>query len=332
MARATIIRKIQVVGASEPEGTVLAQAAASLAPGQSVRLATTLPGSTLIFSGETSPFIVWGSSGYYDPTRKEVGFIGKRSGPNQYHWLVYDEEANTWSNSRPLWDSNDYYGHGYDHNTIDPATGTVYFRPFNEKVVHVWDGSWSALSAWSQNTKAAGGLSWFPGVGLIYSDGAFVIRYSGGSWSTVSALGGDSYHDFSEYNSTANVLIFGSGNGSALRRMTSALSVSTVASPPFNIGAAHEQGVCISDPSSAKLVAYQKGTTNWAEYDITEDDWSSLSQCSGDGSTPASGTPNLTGNLNQPVIGIPIPEYGMMMFIQHKGSSTPAEVWLYRHS
>ncbi len=320
---------------TDGSASVLAQIAASLAPGQSRKVPTSLTGATLAYGSENSNFIQWGNSGYYDPLRKEVGFIGKRDGPNQYHWLVYDEATNTWSNNRPMWDTNAYSGHGYDHNAIDPATGTVYFRLFGGEQVYAWNGSWSALSRWSQSTTVAGGLTWFPGVGLMYNDGSRLLRYGGSAWSQVAYFGGGSYHDMSEYNSTANVLIVGSGNGpSPMRKVDASLNVTIVADPPFNIGSSSTQGVCISDPNSASLIAYQKGTTNWAKYDIQVDGWMPLAQSSGDGSSPQSGTPNLVGgDTGLAVIGIPIPRYGVMMFIQYRGSgSTPADVWLYRHS
>lgn len=313
--------------------SILAQTAASLAPGQSRKVPTLLSGLTLVFGSEGANFVQWGDSGYYDPTRKEVGFIGKRDSTYPYHWLVYNESANTWSNSRLLWDAGDYYGHGYDHNTIDPATGTVYYRPYGSQTVRAWSGSWSALPNISQSITIVGGLTWFPGVGLMYNDGSRLLRYSGGAWSQVAYFGGDSYHDFSEYNSKAHVLIFGGGESSPLRKMTASLAVSTLASPPFTLGSSKGKSVTISDPNSPTIIAYQKGTTNWAKYDITTDTWSSLRQCSCDGSSPVSGTPNLAGDVEAYAIGISIPQYGVMMFIQYRGAgSTPADVWLYRYS
>lgn len=314
--------------------SLLESMAKSLAPRQSRRFPTPITGAVLTYGGEKSTFIQWGSSGYYDPIRREIGFIGKRSGPNPYHWLVYDENANVWTNNRPVWDTDRYFGHGYDHNAFDAETGTLYFRVFNSRTIRVWDGQWSTLPPWSKRTNSVGGLSWFPGVGLMYNDGMRLLRYSSGVWSEVDYFGGNSYHDISEYNSVANVLIFGSGNSSPLRKMTADLRITAVASPPFNIGSGSRQGVCISDPNSATLIAYQKGSKNWAMYDINSDKWTPLAQSSGDGSEPQLGTPNLAGDsVGRSVIGVPIPKYGVMMFIQYRGAgSRQADVWLYRHS
>lgn len=313
--------------------TVLATAAASLSAGQSVKLSTSLPASTLIYSSENADMIQWGGSAYYDPTRKEVGFIGKRdSSEYPYHWLVYNETANTWSNSRAVWSSANTSGHGYDHNTIDPATGTVYHRPYGSKTVQVYNGSWSTLPAWTPNTAIIGGLSWFPGVGLIYNDGAYLLRYSGGSWTTLASYGGDDYVQFSEYNSTANVLIFGGGSSGVYRKMDSSLNLSTIASPSFTLGVGSGHGLCVSDPSSGTLIAYQRASPYaWAKYTIATDTWASLTESTGDGSSPQTGTPNMPNDTNAS-IAAEIPAYGVVMFIKYNGPGSDGEVWLYKHS
>lgn len=322
--------------ASAAAATPLALAAASLAPGQCVRMDTPLIGQNMVFGSENANFLMWGVSGYYDPIRKEIGFIGKRDGTAPYHWLVYDEASDTWSNDRPLWSASETNGHGYDHNTIDPATGTVYFRPFNSGTIRTWNGSWSSLPARS-GWNIVGGLSWFPGFGLVVNTGSTLDRYSDGAWSRITvAPTVDSYHDVSEYNAAANVLIFGGGNSAPMWKLTAAGVVSGITSPPgFSVGAGEDgQGILVSDPSAAKLIARKRATALWYEYDIPTDTWPALTQSTGDGSSPQNGTPNLTaGNTQLPDIAIPIPEYGVIMFIQYLGSGvTPAGVWLYKHS
>lgn len=330
---ANIVSRSRRVAAASASQTVLELAAASLSAGQCVKLSTTLLGSTLHFGSEASCFIKWGNSAYYDPTRKEIGFIGKMEGANPYHWLVYNETANTWSNSRAVWSSANATGHGYDHNTIDPATGTIYHRQYNSDSVHVWNGSWSDTATWSGSYTIVGGLSWFPGVGLIYNDGATLKRLSGGSWSNLQSFGGDSYHDFSEYNSTANALIFGGGNTSPYRKMTSNLTVSSIASPPFTIGSGATQAIAVSDPLSDRVIARDATSGAWSAYDISADTWTTLTQSSGSGASPQTGTPNLSIDTELSVIGCPVPEYGILVFIQYKGSgATAADVWVYKHS
>lgn len=314
--------------------TYLSQQAARLAPGQSIKLTHNLT-SDMLSLGEGSNFIQWGISMYHDPVHNEIGFIGKRHSTFPYHWIYYDIAANTWSNSRAVWSTAAVSGHGYDHNACDQVNGIVYHRPYGEKTVRVWDGSaWSTLPAWTQNTVIVGGLTHFPGLGLFYNDGFGLIRWDGSAWSTIQSLGGGSYHDFSEYNSTADVLVFGGGNESAYYKCSRGLSVSAITAPPYTIGAnPNTQGIIVSDPNSATLIARQGGTATWSKYDINAATWSSLTQSTGDGSSPQTGLPNLAADGGNAPISVSIESLGVIMFVQHTGSgSTPANVWLYRHS
>ncbi len=311
----------------------LAQQAALLAPGQCIRLETGLTSAMLTMEG--SNFIQWGVSMYRDPVRREIGFIGKRDGPNPFHWAVYSESTNSWDTTRPVWSTAIVSGHGYDHNTCDPATGDVYHVPYGGNVVRKWNGSWTSLPGWSQNATACGGLSWFPGLGLFYNDGFGLIHWDGSKWTTRYTLANGSYHDFSEYNDTADVLIFGGGNGSGYYKMTRSLAVSPIPAPPgITIGAnPNYHGLAVSDPNSATLIARSSPTGAWAAYNIGSNSWSSLAKSSGNGATPQRGLPPLAADTNNGPICCAIEDLGVIMFVQHQGSgSTPAEVWLYRHT
>lgn len=315
-----------------PRLSYLQQQAVKLGPGQSIRLTTNITGTQL--SPEGSDILQWGVSAYYDPVRKEVGFIGKRDGPNPYHWMVLDETRNNWSlDPRALWSSASVSGHGYDHNTCDPATGDVYHVPYGVKVVQKWNGtSWSAMTAWTQNMTATGGLTYFPGLGLFYNDGVALIRFNGTSWDTIATGDNSSYHDFSEYNSTADVLIFGGGNSSGYFKCTRGLTVSSIASAPFRISAnAGDQGIIASDPNSDNLIARDVDTGAWAQYDISANAWTTLTQSTGDGSVPQNGTPNLA-NVNGSEVCCSIPQYGVTIWMQFRSGSSTLDAWLYRHT
>lgn len=312
-----------------PRLSYLQSKAVQLAAGQSIRLETNITAAQL--SPEGADILQWGISAYYDPTRKEIGYIGKRDAPAPYHWLVYDETRNNWSlDPRAVWSSSNVSGHGYDHNAIDAATGTVYHREYNNNSVHVWNGSWSTLTAFSGG-DIVGGLTYFPGLGLVYNDGTGAKLYSGGSWSTVQTTSSGSYHDFSEYNSTADVLIFGGGNASSYYKMTRGLTVTSIASPSFTIGAnPNTQGVACSDPNSDTIIARSAATGAWAAYDISADSWSSLTQSTGDGSSPQTGLPVLAVT-NLSAVCTPIPEYGVTLWMQFRSGQT-LDAWLYRHT
>jgi hypothetical protein len=303
--------------------TALATAAASLSAGQSVSFGT-IATNVHTYGSEGANFVQWGHSMVYDPTRRQVSFIGKRDASNPYHWLVYDEATNAWTNTRAVWSTSSYLGHGYDQNAIDPATGTHYFRSYGDNAIHVWNGSWSTLTSIPYSTEIIGGLTWFPGVGLIYNDGKGVRRYSGGAWSSLASYSGDTYTDFSEYNSTANAMIF-SANGSYYK-MTSDLTISSIATPPFTISVSKTAGLAVSDPRSGNIIAYNRSSPyEWARYNFASNTWSSI----------PSGYPSIPTAADQFVNACSIPlesgQYGVMMFIKAADGQT-GTVYLYRYS
>lgn len=315
------------------DGTVLAGAAARLKPGQCIRLTTNITGTQL--SPEGSDVLQWGVSAYFDPVRKEVGFIGKRDGPNPYHWVTYDLANNSWAiDARALWSSANASGHGYDHNTCDPETGDVYHIPFGANAARKWNGtSWSTTASWTQNTNATGGLTYFPGLGLFYNDGiAGLLRLNGSTWDTVYSITGLEYHDFSEYNAAADVLIFGGGNNTPYYKCTRGLTVTQIANAPFRISAnAGDQGIIASDPNSDNLIARDVDTGAWAQYDISANAWTTLTQSTGDGSAPQTGTPNLA-NVNGSEVCCSLPPYGVTIWLQFRSGSNTLDAWLYRHT
>jgi hypothetical protein len=313
----------------------VSDAAAQLSAGQSIKVATTLPASMM--SPDGFNFLQWGSSGVWDPLRREVRYIGKRYSPYPYRWLVYNEASDSWSANRQLASglSSAQSGHGYDHNTVDPTTGDHYFRSFGSTSIYVWNGAWSTLSMPSGSTDVAASISWVPGYGVVYTDSQRFQYYSGGTWRNINGgnanIADGSYHSISEYNAAANVLIYGAGeSGSRLTKWdVQAGTYSVIATPPFNVGSSEAQGVIASAPDTDRFVAWRRSSSSWAVYDVSEDTWQSLPQSTGNGSSPQQGAPNLSsGDLGRAVIGIPISTYGVIMFIQYQEPN--ASVWLYK--
>lgn len=326
--------------------TYLAQQAALLSPGQCIKFATDITKAQT--EPENEDVLQWAISAAYDSVNKQVHYIGKIAGPALFHWLKYDEATNHWTldSPAPSWTTSSDSGHGFDHNTCDNA-GNFYHVPYNSAAPRKWNGSsWSTLTAWTQNTTATGGLTWTPWGGgqgtLFYNDGIQgLLSYNfSGSWTTVFAQSNGSYHDFSEYNSTADVLIFGGGNGNNYYKYTGSGSPTQIADPSaatgltgFRISAnAGDQGIVCSDPSAAKLIAYYIETGLWAEYNITTDTWTKLTQSTGNGATPQTGLPNFTTDSGNAIICVSLPPYGCTMWIARPGAGENLNVWLYRHT
>jgi hypothetical protein len=313
----------------------LSDAANSLQPGESVKVRTKLAGSVLTPDSEN--FIMWASSGVWDPVRHEVRFVGKRYSTFPFRFLVYQENSDSWSSNRavpgPL--SSPTYGHGYDHNTVDPATGTHYVRGYNSKTIYAWNGSWTALPDFpGSSIDVAASISWVPGLGVVYVDQNNFFAYDGSSWKSVGTPPDSNYHSISEYNPTSQTLIYGGGNGvTAMWKLDANRRIARIKDPPFGQGASEVQTVLVSDPASDQFITWQKRSTTWAAYDVGSDTWSTLSRSTGDGSTPSRGVPNLSSSdIGGATIGIPINTYGVIMFIQFAGASNDADVWVYKHS
>lgn len=322
-----------VLALSAAHASPLSDAAASLQPGESVKVKTHLSDSVAMTDGAT--FLMWASSGVWDPTRREVRFVGKRYSLFPHRYLVYSENSDSWSSDRSLPGALtcNCNGHGYDHNTIDPTTGTNYYREYNSHTIYKWNGSWSELELPSGTVDIAASISWVNGLGLVYVDKYKFVYYNGSTWQSLGTPPAVSYHAVSEYNSTSNTLIYGGGNGvTAMWKMDGNRNVSRIKDPPFGQGASETQTVLVSDPASDAFISWQKRSTTWASYDVSSDSWSTMQRSTGDGSTPSRGVPNLSSSdTGGATIGIPISTYGVMMFIQFTGGGE-AGVWVYKHS
>jgi hypothetical protein len=320
--------------------TALETAAQSLAPGQCRKLKT-IAANVIVYNYPTTDnesFIKWASSAVYNAALYEIGFIGKMQGSDHaYHWFVYDEVANSETNTRAVWDPSNQSGHGFDHNACEPVSGTYYHRPYNATQVQKWvANTWSAMTAWSGgNTSIIGGLSWATGIGLLYNDSWNLRRWNGSAWSTLASPGIDSYHDIGEWNDICRNLVHGGGNASPLYRLNTDLTVTTLGTPPFSIGAAEGQGLYIADPSSAKAIAFRVQDGTFQEHDIRADTWSSLTRSTGSGASPQTGLPPLSISSDAStdhVIACPVPRYGVIVYIQEHGTGTAADMWVYKHS
>jgi hypothetical protein len=320
--------------------SALAEAANQLGPGQSIKFAD-LPESLMEFGTENADFIRYGSSGVWDPIRKQARYIGRRNSTGfPYHGLVYYEATHTFANDWPLWSSDAVSaGHGYDHNAINPANGHQYFREYDSQNVYEEDGAgnWTTLAALG-TAEVAGALAHIP-IGLVYSDRKRIRVLEGEAWRQIASFGdiAGAYHAVSQYNPIAQLLLFGAGNADkALRSMDLNETIADIPTPAIELGSSEDHGVFTHDPNSDEYFGWQKASTSWQAWGPGDANWRNLTQADGDGSVPDDGTPNLsTASTGRNCIAIPIPahdgmEHGVNMFIQSLGGAGHA--WLYRHS
>jgi len=317
-------------------GTTLSAAAAQLGPGQSIKISTTGLTSSATYSGEAANFTQWGNTGNWDPIRKKGVWVGKRHSTFPYHRLEYDEVTNTWSNSESLHPdlTTGQSGHGYDGTAVDPATGDIYVRRYNDATVYHWIKStdtWERLPDVPGSVDIAEAVEWWPGRGLVFSDAYGARLYNGSSWSQIvsgASVSNIGYHSFGQVQPNADVYIFGGGNAGPQKiyRLAADDTLTLLGAAPIGLGnSSAGQGILVDDPASSNFIAWDQAS-GWYSFNPITDTWSSaLSVCSGDGSTACDGMPNFS---EADSIAIPIQSYGVIMFFGPNSN----DVWLYKHT
>jgi len=313
---------------------LLSETAAALSVGHSIKLNTSLPGTMLCPPDKGSDFIKWSNTAFWDSGRKKILFIGKYEGTQPLYRLTYDAPNDAWSQdgSEPL-SGGTTNGHGYDHNAGNPDTGEYYFHNYNSDDVYRMDPDtevWSVLPPIPVTRDIIGGTCWWPGLGYFYVD-QYNSLYYDGSWHVISANPGvTSYHVSAEYNSVADCVIYTAGNDdTSMWKVDAALNTTQIATAPHNFGPSGSQGLLVPDPGTDQYIAFDKQGFGWYQYDVSSDAWSALPTSSGDGSSAQAGLPPLNTDK---VIACELGSLGVILFIQFSGKTTPASVWLYRHS
>lgn len=329
----------------------LEAAANSLAAGEYCELDTTgLVGNDLRPDTGYDSMLVWTTTGVWDPVGLEMRWVGRQAGSGMsarpMRHLVYSEASNTWA--RADVGTFGMTGHGYDHNAVVPSTGRSYFRDWGYpgNIYYYTDGD--ALDSWTYVTNLSGqaccsGLAWFPDLdlgggetgGLILADDTGGVQaYIDGGWTELagSGLGYGILHAIAEYNPVYGVVVFGggtfTGGSSSSNDLFTVASDGTVAALdstcPTAIGAASgDEGPLVVDPASGDLLVYDKSALTWREYDWDAGTWS-----------VASAVPAMTVSNNATrAIVTPVSTYNVLMIVQDEGGgSTPATVWIYRHT
>jgi len=274
-----------------------------------------------------------------DPVTKRWFFLGAAHGgtENNAAFLQYDAQENRWSRL-PLRNFQQYpITHAYDMLAFDPQAGTLFYRRYNRSELYAFDtrgaGSDRRLlqshPIWNGNTIC--GLAYFPEMdALIIYQGTWghVRRYDFRS-DQLSTLGQvDSsgvYHVFARYDPVHKVVLFGGGNRSNayrsrdLWKLDAAGRITKLSDCPVWLGIT--AAVQVVEPATGKLLVFSRSKTFY-EYDVDADQWRQLD---------ASGVPFLSGYEGHRVVAVPIPEYGVVMFVVHPRSG-PSRVWLYKHA
>jgi hypothetical protein len=290
----------------------------------------------LLDAGGGHHILQYSDKGVWDPNTCQALFIGGGH-LAAVKYIAYSASQNVWYQApNPSWwcdtflVSNPYEcsTHAYGHNALDPATGQLYFRKFNNQDVYTHQVEATLTGVWGNAPALPDGgsciataLEFFPERNqLVYVDcsaqGLYTWTPGAGSWETINgpfAMG--PYHTYGVYNPVHHVMLFGLGNGSTgLHKLEVGGTVTQVAAPPREFHPSPEDTgtfrIFTVDPVSGDYLAYAPNGDLYA-YDVAADSWAD---------TGVTGPPGLQ-------IAIPITSYGVVMFV----SQAPAAAFLYKH-
>lgn len=282
----------------------------------------------------------YADKGLWNPNTREIHFIGKGANGKELKHISYSEATNRWTReAKPYWDCSPgegCIGHGYEHSTIDPATGDVFWRQFYSSSYYRWSrGSktWSALPA-GPSPECCVALEWFPEMAgfLVVAKGqVHLYNRSLGTWRQLaSGVAMGDYHTVATYNPVHKVVVFGGGNSGGdyggardLFKIDSAGRISRIAAPPANVGIL--QSVFTVDPASGKYLLLTSDG-RFFEYDVPSNAWAALN---------SSGVQAFSSSLSNRIeyrVAVPISTHGVVAFLVTDRSDSSSRVLLYKHA
>jgi len=282
----------------------------------------------------------YADKGMWNPNTREIHFIGKGASGKELKHISYSEASNRWAReAKPFWDCSPgegCFGHGYQHSTIDPATGDVYFRQYNSASVYRWirgGKTWSSLPS-GPSLDCCGALEWFPEMqGFVFVNKGQLHQFSPsqGAWRQLgNRLAMGDYHNVGTYNPVHKVVVFGGGNNGGeyggardLHKLDDAGRVSRISSPPAGVGIL--QSVFTVDPASGKYLLLT-ADGRFFEYDVPGDQWSEL------GSAGVQAFSSSLPNRIEYRVAVPISTHGVVAFLVTDRSDASSRVLLYKHA
>jgi hypothetical protein len=313
--------------------TALGQLAASMQPGTWAELTTNGLTNDLLYIAP-GHLLQYADSAVWDPNSRQFLFVGGAHAPDpNKRFITYNDATNSWrreadpyffefsSTAQIVW-------HAYDHNTIDPATGDFYYRPFYHATVYryrIATKSWSALPDMPDSLNCCAGMAYFPEMGGLVIVGGGTVRFwkrSTNQWSDLATnviMG--PYHNFAEYNPVYKVVLLGGGNDSSdIYKLDSSGKLTKLKNAPLTLAIPYS--VVTADPVSGQYLVVggrDSNTNRWNAvyaYDIATDAWqrqSSPFPATADG-----------------IVATPVSTYGVTMFLRYDWGDP--RVYLYKYS
>src|SRR5262245_14165116 len=322
-------------------GTTLGNIAASMQPGTWAQVAQTNINAILGVGPSTGNKLPFASSAAWDSSRLKLHYVGNDHGePSSY--IVYDATTNSWTNTGTI---PVHSGHGYDHLSLNPNSGSLYVREYGISPGGntIWElpmgGSWAVKTQWPNTAyiNVANGTAWwtgtFSGAGaqgtlFVYNCGAIDGQVVGwnpltNTWiADIKGFGGNStYHCVMEYSPVYNVAVFGGGNDNlrSVWRLNQNRTVTALATSPVDLGI--QEANIVADPVTGNILVLGFGQF-WELDPRGSGTWRRLS-------TPPSSVGDPAWGVLDGVISAPISNYGVVAYITCRISD--CNFYLYKH-
>jgi hypothetical protein len=295
-------------------GSVLAALAASMSSGQWSSFTMGGMGLSLLDAGGGRSITEYAARGHWDPVHKKIQFWGQGHYANS-KLITWDDATNQWSQGTdPGWGG---IGHAYYHLALDPRNGDLYLRQYYSERVKKkpYGGAWVDIASHhNSGGQVAGGLEWSSSLnggagGLVFCDTISAESWNptSNSWTLrSSSLALGPYSNW--IAAAAGQVYFGGGSGSStMYSMSAGGAVSAAPSTPIQAGVGG--GTVMRHPDGNQLLLFSQGATG-AVYRFNGSSWVSH------GSHQIGGATNYW-------FGVPISDYGVVLFVAQTGSTNP---------
>jgi chitodextrinase len=320
-------------------GTSLASLATNLKVGQWAELTGGGFSGSYLETAPGASILHYADKGVWDPVRRKFYFMGApHAKPDKF--IIYNEASATWTTGPSpcqfASSSSCYVTHGYEHLTINPATGELYYRTYNSTQLYKYSpnsNTWSELPPVPTTVKqCCGGVEWFPDRNeLVFVDGDWgVWTYSPASnaWTRRADTNGKSgasslslpmasYSNIAQYSPKDKAVLFGGGR--KLYKYSASGTLTPVADPPLSVQVA--DSVIVPDPASGNFLVHGNGNVFY-EFNMAANTWTQRS---------ASSVPPLWKNSSVfDSIAAPISNHGVVMYIKYDFGNS--KVYIYKHA
>jgi hypothetical protein len=317
----------------DPGQSALQAASERLAEGSSCTLSMQgLTWDLIVATGFPNEHVLeYGSQAIYDPVRKKVRYLG---GPHsgKMKCLEYDEATNQWGEC-PLPDGA-AYGHGWDHNTVDPATGDHYILRYLTNSFRRWDGArWNPIANDDQclfgYEEPAIGLTWDSRRGALvdFSDSGGVCLWTKAAdkWRRLGKPSGvtASYHFTARFHPPSGLIWLTDGNNGSLNhwKVDTDDRIRALSPAPLNLGCCGQGGVLSTyDYRSGKMIVVHPSSNRWFQYDIVNDSWQQFEN-------PL----KLSDDIYIEGIVASIERYGTILYVMSRPTGHTPQAFLYKH-